>query len=256
MKSDNNQYIAEVDLKSIGKGLGTGLLAGSALFGGMQVIGKVAGIGRYAQQETETSTPIKPINVETQNNQNANTQKSEIKPQVQQTSQQKPNFEFETEHVKKLYGALVSAEHRGNVKDPHSYNPKHYIRNKVTTASTAYGPAQITVSTAKGYADMNNPYHKAYIEQGKKFIQSSKDNKTYGLGGKGELSGQEYDNGYKHLASAVMKGKAKELGIDITKQLSKEDLNKFIQHWRHGISSKNRPEKWYSSTIHNYYYGQ
>jgi hypothetical protein len=185
-------------------------------------------------QQTQASTPV----------------------QVQQP-QKKTGYQFENEHVRKLYGALVSAEHRGNVKDPYGYDSRHYIRTAAGGgASSAYGPMQITRNTARGYADPKNKYHQDFVAQGGRFLKSDVKDTTHGLGGKGSLYGEEHHGSYQELAVHVMKGKAKELNMDITKPLSQDDLTRFTQHWRHGIKSTNKPEKWYSSTVNKYYYGK
>jgi hypothetical protein len=170
---------------------------------------------------------------------------------------------FENEHVKRLYGAMVAAEHRGVVKDPYSYDKKLYVRTrddprrrkKKGEHSTAYGPLQITASTARGFADPKNDYHTSFVSQGKRFMAGHSD-PVYGYGGHGDLSGEEHHHNYQQMAVHVMKGKAKELKIDITKPLSDTDLARFAQHWRHGAGSGKQPEKWYSDTVSNFYRGK
>ena len=163
MKSDNNQYIAEVDLKSIGKGLGTGLLAGSALFGGIVTAGKMAGIGRFASRPTETNVqpiqpsvqpPIQQSIQQTPTIINQSKPKAEIKQntQIKQTSpkvEEVKQHEFQNEHIKRLYGAVVHAEHRGHVTDPYAYNKNLSIRTKSGGgASSSYGPLQMNTSVS------------------------------------------------------------------------------------------------------------
>jgi len=65
----NNKYIVEVDLKDIGKGIAKGAVIGSALVGAMTGISKLAGIGRFAQNnEPSITTPT-----EIKQNQSTNT---------------------------------------------------------------------------------------------------------------------------------------------------------------------------------------
>jgi hypothetical protein len=40
------------------------------------------------------------------------------------------------------------------------------------------------------------------------------------------------------MAASVIKGKAKEAGIDINKDMSPQDIDKFVDHWRYGLGSK------------------
>lgn len=190
------------------------------------------------------------------------TQTTAVQPQVEQTpkvqTETKPQIQqhqFGSEHAKRLYGALVSAEHKGNVTDPFAYDPGLAIRTRAGGgSSSAFGPLQITKPTARGFMDRNNPYHVAFVEQASKFLNSNPKHSTYGLGGSGDLGGEEHHANYQAFGEHVMRGKAKELGINIDKPLSKQELTRFTQHWRHGISSPNRPEKWYTATVNNYYY--
>lgn len=181
--------------------------------------------------------------------------KQQQKTQVKQEEQ--PQFAFHNEHVKKLYGALVSAEHRGNVKDPYAYDSNLAIRTKAGKGtSSAYGPLQITRNTAKGYMDPKDPYHVAFVNQGSKFLKAKNEDPVHGLGGEGTLSAEEYHDDYQKLAQHVMFGKAKELGVDITKPMNQKDLDAFVQHWRHGKSSGQAPEKWYTDTTRAFYFNK
>lgn len=194
-----------------------------------------------------------------------NTPVAQQEPQPQpQPQQQKPKapptpeikkHEFSSENSKKLYGALVTAEHRGVVTDPYEYDPKLAIRTRAGGGvSSAYGPLQITRNTGRGFMDSKNPYHVAFVKQGSSFLKSNKKDVKYGLGGAGDLGSEEHHADYQQFAEHVMREKGKEIGIDIDKPLTKNQLAKFTQHWRHGISSPNRPEAWYSSAVNNYYY--
>lgn len=214
--------------------------------------GVMAGAKVLSNRAAPAPAPQQPTRVV----QTAPVQTRPVTQQVQTEPQKKAGYQFENEHVKKLYGALVSAEHRGNVKDPYAYDPAHYIRTRAGGgASSAYGPLQITRNTARGYADPKNKYHQDYVAQGNKFLSSHVKDATHGLGGKGSLHGEEHHGSYQDFAVHVMKGKAKELKLDITKPLSQKDLARFTQHWRHGSGTAKQPEKWYSSTVNKYYYG-
>lgn len=231
------------------KALGVSLAFGAA--SGLLAGGKMLS-NRNISQDIQTSTPVRQVI-----SQPAQVQQPKISTPVQvKQPQKKTGYQFENEHVKKLYGALVSAEHRGNVKDPYAYDPGHYIRTRAGGGvSSAYGPMQITRNTARGYADPKNKYHQDFVAQGSKFLKSHVEDPTHGLGGKGSLHGEHHHGNYQDFAVHIMKSKAKELKMDITKPLSQRDLSRFTQHWRHGSASGKQPEKWYSSTVNKYYYG-
>jgi hypothetical protein len=145
------------------------------------------------------------------------------------------------EQIKKLYGAIVAAEHESaQPKDPYAFDKNLYIRTKAGGGkSSAYGPTQITGSTAKGFMKTQpqlfkgiEGYAKQYGEQGSKFLKSNVKDPKYGLGCVGDLCDEKYHNDYQKLSSAVIQGKAKEKKLDLTKPLSDEGLNTFIQYWR------------------------
>lgn len=232
------------------EGFGKELL-GWAAVGGM--IGGTAAFMKNAQNQP--SEPEQKIVATTPApaQQKPKMQQQQQKPQVKQ-EEQKQQFAFHNDHVKKLYGALVSAEHRGHVKDPYAYDPNLAIRTKAGKGtSSAYGPLQITRNTAKGYMDSKNPYHVAFVDQGSKFLKAKNHDPVHGLGGEGTLSAEEYHDDYQAMAQHVMFGKAKELNIDITKPMNQKQLDTFVQHWRHGKGSGQAPEKWYTDTTRAFY---
>jgi hypothetical protein len=151
------------------------------------------------------------------------------------------------EQLKKLYGAAVAAEHEGaKPKDPFAFDKNLYIRTKAGGGkSTAYGPTQITVSTAKGFMKTQpnlfksiEGYTKQYVDQGNKFLKADVKDPKYGLGCVGDLCDEKYNNDYQKMSVAIIQGKAKEKGLDLTKPLSDEGLNTFIRSWR-GEDEKN-----------------
>jgi hypothetical protein len=153
------------------------------------------------------------------------------------------------EQIKKLYGAIVAAEHEGaQVKDPFAFDKKLYIRTKAGGGkSTAYGPTQITVSTAKGFQKTQpqlfkgiEDYTSQYVAQGSKMLKANVKDPTYGLGCVGDLCDPKQHKNYQKLSSAVIQGKAKEKKLDLNKPLSDEQLNTFIQYWR-GADEKADP---------------
>jgi len=260
MISENKKYIVELSFKSIGKGLATGALVGTGLFGGIVTGAKMAGIGRFAPQPIETQndpiqqSPVKQI-PSTTNQTNQNSEIKQTSPKVEEVKQ----HEFQNEHIKKLYGAIVHAEHRGHVTDPYAYNKNLSIRTKSGGgASSSYGPLQMN-TTVSGFLNKSDPYHSAFLNQLKKMNKTNKNHATYGLGKHGDLSGPEHHAAYQKMGETVIFGKLREaLGksVDISKPLTKDQLNRFITHWNVGLGSGKTPEKWYSNTIHKHYYGQ
>ena len=165
------------------------------------------------------------------------------------------------ETVRRLYGAIVSAEHEGEkIEDPYAFNEKLFIRTRAGGGkSTAYGPAQITYSTAKGFLKTqpnlfakNPDYTNAFIAQGGKMLKADVKDKKYGLGCVGDLCAPENNKKYQQMAAAIILGKAKEKKIDLSKDLSDQDLNKFIGYWR-GADEKADPR--YFATLRKAYRG-
>lgn len=153
------------------------------------------------------------------------------------------------EQIKKLYGAIVAAEHEGaQPKDPYAFDKNLYIRTKAGGGkSSAYGPTQITASTAKGFQKTQpelfkgiEDYTTQYVQQGSKFLKSPVKDPKYGLGCVGDLCDPKYHTQYQQMSSAIIKGKAKEKKLDLSKPLSDEQLNTFIQYWR-GADEKADP---------------
>jgi hypothetical protein len=236
------------------EGLKTNILSGLLAAGG--IIGGTASYNKYMSQN---SVPSEKTNIVAKPKQVTRpiTQVTQQTIAPQTTPPTEESFVFHNDHVKKLYGALVSAEHRGNVTDPYAYDPKLAIRTKAGNGtSSAYGPLQITRNTARGYADPNNAYHTAFVNQGSEFLKAKNNDVVHGLGGKGTLSDEEYHDDYQQLAQHVMFGKASELGIDITKPLNPKEFDAFVQHWRHGKGSGKSPEKWYTDTTRSFYFNK
>lgn len=227
--------------EGFGKQLLGGLAAGGLIGFGAAQIKNAQNQQQAPEQRIATVAPAAPV-------------VTQQKPQIKQEQPKQQQFQFHNDHVKRLYGALVSAEHRGHVKDPYAYDPNLAIRTKAGKGtSSAYGPLQITRNTARGYMDPNNQYHAAFVDQGSKFLKAKTNDPVHGLGGEGTLSGEDYHDDYQSLAQHVMFGKAKELKIDITKPLNQNDLDRFVQHWRHGKESGKSPEKWYTDTTRQFY---
>lgn len=147
------------------------------------------------------------------------------------------------DNVRTLYHALVSAEHRGVVKDPSKFDPNLYIRTKYQPKgdiSTAYGPAQITVSTAEDilnrypnlFDEKTKEYTTKFIEQGKQMKVADPKDSKYGYGCKGDLCGPEFHEPYESMATTILKGKLTDSKIDYTKPLDEPTLTRGIRTWR------------------------
>ena len=149
------------------------------------------------------------------------------------------------ETVKKFYRAFSAAEHR-NVKldNPFDFDERVFIRTRGSTDSSAYGPVQITGKTVSGFYKQNpaafkgvEDYTTKFIDQGRKFLKAEKQDQTYGLGCKGDLCSPEQNASYQKMAAAVIRGKMKEAGVDPSKPLKPEDIEKVVDHWRYGLGS-------------------
>lgn len=156
---------------------------------------------------------------------------------LQEENKSKPD------HIRSLYRALISAEHRGVVKDPTKFDPKLHIRTKYkpeNDISTAYGPAQITLQTASDALERHKEYFSPedldyttkFIEQGKKMKSADPKDPTYGYGCKGDLCDPKYHEGYERMGVAILKGKLKDAGLNPEEPLDSEKLTTAIQRWR------------------------
>lgn len=145
------------------------------------------------------------------------------------------------QQLKALYSGFVGAEHTSEkIEDPYAFNPKLFVRTRAGGgASSAYGPVQITASTVKGFMKTQpdlfktiKPYADQFVEQGTKMLKADDKDTKYGLGCVGDLCDEKHNINYQKMATAVIKGKAKEKGIDISKPLSDKDLNTLVSYWR------------------------
>lgn len=187
-----------------------------------------------------------------------NPQTPPVQPPAAQTTEtapaEDPYAHFGGQHHANLYKAIVGAEHRGTkIGNPLDYNAGQYIRTRDTTGkSTAYGPVQITKSTAAGFMRTQpdlfkgqEDYVNQYVKQGKSMLGNVKAGDACGPGGCGSLSDEKYHKPYQQMASGVMRGKMRELKIDDTKEMSPQDRERFIQSWR-GASRQQDP-KYYAA---------
>jgi LysM repeat protein len=147
------------------------------------------------------------------------------------------------DYVTSLYRALISAEHRGVVKDPTKFDKKLYIRTKYKPKddiSTAYGPGQITGTTIEdarkrrpeNFSKDDDEFLNAFVQQGKKMKAAKPDDKTYGYGCEGDLCDEKYHEPYERAAVGVLKTKLQDAKIDPTQELTADNLTKAIRRWR------------------------
>jgi hypothetical protein len=171
-------------------------------------------------------------------------EKEPTKPAELKTTQTEDPFGG-NETVKKLYGAFAAAEHRGaKVENPFEFNEKLFIRTRGDKSSSAYGPVQMTTSTVSGFLK-NNPndfkgiedYTQKFIQQGKKMLKAKEGDPNYSLGCKGDLCDAKYNTEHQRMAAAVIRGKSKEVKVDLNKPVSAGDLEKIVDHWRYGSGS-------------------
>lgn len=165
-----------------------------------------------------------------------------------------PYAHFGGEHNIKLYRSLVAGEHRGtDIGNALDYNAGQYIRTKDTSGkSTAYGPVQITKSTAGGFMRTQpdlfkgqEDYVNQYVKQGKSMLGNVKIGDACGPGGCGTLSDEKYHIPYQQMAVGVMRGKMRELKIDDTKEMSPQDRERFVKYWRN--ASRQQDPKYYEA---------
>jgi hypothetical protein len=177
-------------------------------------------------------------------------------PQQPKVEKTEPNVDsddddpFEgNEQLKKVYGSIAYAEHsaefaqnkkRPALTDPFAFSERLYRRtDEKSGVSSAYGPVQIVKKTAEGFfkarPDLfkgNEDYTKRFIEQGNKFLKAKGTPGKYGPGCVGDLCDPKEHKAYQKLAVSVIKGKAAEKKIDLSKPLSEKDLETFVSYWR------------------------
>jgi len=134
----------------------------------------------------------------------------------------------------KIAQGLMEAEHRGNSPSLTAYDPKFFIRTKYRNApggSTAFGPGQITATTARDILSrggMVSPQLREYITKrylpaGKLMLQHGNEgpkrgNKpnfdaTYDYGGSAGLAVEGEFGLYNELFQAVIDRKLKDAGV-------------------------------------------
>ncbi|EHV3815206.1 hypothetical protein K0N88_001196 [Salmonella enterica] len=111
-----------------------------------------------------------------------------------------------------------------------------FIRTKAAEAglSTAYGPAQLTVTTAKNFYDKHpdlfNDEQKAYmqrfIEQGQRMKEAPKDDEVFGYGKPGTMGNSAEDRRTYYEVNRIM--------LDQMIKKNNGDLEKTLREWRYG----------------------
>ena len=145
------------------------------------------------------------------------------------------------QQLKALYSGFVGAEHTSEkIANPLAFNPKLFVRTRAGGGkSSAYGPVQMTASTVKGFMKTQpdlfktiKPYADQFVAQGTKMLKADVKDSKYGLGCVGDLCDEKHNVNYQKMAVAVIKGKAKEKGIDLSKPLSDRDRDNLVSYWR------------------------
>lgn len=169
-------------------------------------------------------------------------QNTQVQPEVDDPFEGNPQ-------LKSLYGGFVNAEHTGSkIKDPFAFNPQIFVRTRAGGGkSSAYGPVQITGSTVRGFMKTQpdlfktiKPYADQFVAQGSRMLKSDIKDPKYGLGCTGDLCDEKQHANYQKLAVAIIKGKAKEKGLDLSKPLSDQQVNTLVTSWR-GADEKADP---------------
>lgn len=138
-------------------------------------------------------------------------------------SEQTVNFDNRTT---KLYKALSHAE-TGNL-DNRFIRTRSIPKNDI---STAYGPAQLTVDTAKRFYkshsklfnEQETRYLHSFFDQGERMKNASNNDPVYGYGGTGVLNSKEDRKLYARVVRKMLQQMVKENG---------GSLDKTVQQWR------------------------
>lgn len=127
--------------------------------------------------------------------------------------------------VTKLYKALAHAE-TGGLQN-------RFIRTRAAEAgvSTAYGPAQLTVTTANDFYQRNKhlfnaqqrDYMKRFIEQGEQMKHADSNDSIYGYGGTGTLTSKQDKKLYSQVVRIMLDKMIKDNG---------GSLDKTVRQWR------------------------
>lgn len=156
----------------------------------------------------------------------------------------KPTTTKFSDDVNRLYVALAEAE-TGGLED-------RFIRTKAAESgvSTAYGPAQITVTLMKDFnskhRDKLSPaeqrYVDSFIRQGERMKKAKDNDPVYGYGGTGALSGPNARKAYARVARKMLQQSIKD---------NNGDLSKVVRRWRGNDSDTKYFEKVRNAWLEN-----
>lgn len=134
--------------------------------------------------------------------------------------------------VDRLYIAISDAE-TGGLED-------RFIRTRAAESgvSTAYGPAQITVSLMKDFNKKHRDkltkaeqrYVDSFIRQGERMKKAKDNDPVYGYGGTGALSGPNARKAYARVARKMLQQSIQD---------NNGDLSKVVRRWRGNDSDTN-----------------
>jgi len=125
---------------------------------------------------------------------------------------------FPSMEIAKIAAGIVQAEHRGRNPKTFTYDPRMFIRTRhqPKRGSTAYGPGQITASTARDLltraGDLLTPEARQYIEN--TFLPAGKGYlPDYDYGGAAGMAAQENFVPYNQMFGAVIERKLQDAGV-------------------------------------------
>ncbi|MDG0490086.1 hypothetical protein [Klebsiella variicola] len=153
-------------------------------------------------------------------------EQSQAQPQQRAQAAKMPAPETFDKGLTNLYHALSDAE-TGSEVDP-------YVRTHAAegnTASSAYGPAQITRDLMKDFVskhsdtltDEQKDYAKRFIKQGDRMLKADKNDPVYGYGAPGVLNSPEDRQMYDVVAQKILKSIVENNG---------NSFNKTVRAWR------------------------
>ncbi|EEI7324269.1 hypothetical protein G4E03_003458 [Salmonella enterica] len=149
--------------------------------------------------------------------------------------------------AKRFYKSISSAETGGL--------DNRFIRTKAAEAgpSTAYGPAQITVTLADSFAKKHSDlftkseldYLKRFSEQGHKMLKADANDPVYGYGGTGDLTSKEDQSLYARVAVKMLHQMRKDHGGSYDKTLRAwrgADDKKYFAKVREAMKQTRQPK--------------